>query len=89
MQKNKIQRNFELWDQDNYFVISDFVISVFFITRVHCIYLAAASLRPRAETSRHSLPGRGRGQDIRLRGRDEAEDGNFRPRDRPRGIQHC
>ena len=53
LQNNKIQRNFELWDQENYFVISDFVISVFFITRVHCIYLAAASLRPRAETSRH------------------------------------
>ena len=29
---NKIQRNFELWDQQNYFVIS-----VFFVTRVHCI----------------------------------------------------
>ena len=28
---NKIQRNVELWDQENYFVIS-----VFFITRVHC-----------------------------------------------------
>ena len=38
LQNNKIQRNFELWDQENYFVISDFVISVFFITRVHCIY---------------------------------------------------
>ena len=37
LQNNKIQRNFELWDQENYFVISDFVISVFFITRVHCI----------------------------------------------------
>ena len=96
LQNNKIQRNFELWDQENYFVISDFVISVFFIlTRVHCIYLAAASLRPRGETSTHSLRGRGRGRDIRLRGRDEAEDGNVRPRDRPRGrgrprgIQHC
>ena len=85
LQNNKIQRNFELWDQENYFVISDFVILVLFITRVHCIYLAAASLRPRAETSRHSLRGRGRGRDIRLRGRDEAKDGNFRPR----GIQHC
>ena len=39
LQNNKIQRNFELWDQENYFVISDFVISVFFITRVHCIGL--------------------------------------------------
>ena len=38
LQNNKIQRNVELWDQENYFVISDFVISVFFITRVHCIY---------------------------------------------------
>ena len=34
---NKIQRNFELWDQENYFVISGFCyISVFFITKVHC-----------------------------------------------------
>ena len=34
---NKIQRNFELWDQENYFVIYlDFVIWVFFIMRVHC-----------------------------------------------------
>ena len=37
---NKIQRNFELWDQENYFVISGFCyISVFFITRVHCTSL--------------------------------------------------
>ena len=35
---NKIQRNFELWDQENYFVISGFCyISVLYITRVHCI----------------------------------------------------
>ena len=34
LQNNNIQRNFELWDQENYFVMSDFVISVFFITRV-------------------------------------------------------
>ena len=34
---NKIQRNFELWDQENYFMLyQDFVTSMFFITRVHC-----------------------------------------------------
>ena len=36
---NKIQRNFELWDQENYCVsllYQDFVISVFFIMGVHC-----------------------------------------------------
>ena len=79
LQNNNIQRNFELWDQENYFVIS-----VFFIMRVHCIYLAAASLRPRAETSRHSLRGRGRGRDIRLRGRDEAK---TRPRTEISGLE--
>ena len=48
LQNNKIQRNFEPWDQENYFVISDFVISVFFITSplyIPCRCLAQASGR--------------------------------------------